>query len=222
MNEEERQRPRGEGRRRRHRLGLMLLVVVVAGVVGILAGDWLADTRAALEERRRVDEYLGLGEHTGLAGEVELLVDPMSTTVRAGEPVKVSLILKNKGDRTVTLNGWLAPAPADFESNQLPFKTIVSKSERKVAYHGNAILYPPHTKKDVFALPPGESKTIAMDVSRCADGGRWDMSSPGVYVVELWYETYLTGRYLGVNAWTGMTNHVIVRVTVEPEGGGQR
>jgi len=202
--------------KRRFRLGLILLILVVAVVTGILTGNWLADARAVLDERRRVDEHLGLGERTGLTGEIALLVDPMKLAVRAGEPVKVNLTLTNKGKEPVTLNGWFTPAPSEFESNQLPFKVIVSALGRRVEYRGDPVLFPPHTKKDFVTLGAGESKVIAMDLSRGPGSGRWDLSAPGVYKFEVWYETYLTGRYVGVNAWTGMTNHVIVEVTVQP------
>lgn len=212
-----RQQSGREERPRRIGLILFLLVLVAAGVGGVLVGDWWVDRRATLEESRRVDEYQGLGERTGLTGELALLVEPMSLSVYPGQPVKVNLTLTNKGTRAIMLNGWFTPTQADLESNQLPFKVRVSKSGQRVRYLGSAVLFPPHTKKDFFRLRPGESKTIPMDLSRGAGDGRWDMSTPGVYTVEVWYETYLSGRYIGVKAWTGLTNHVIVQVTVIPE-----
>ena len=195
---------------------LVLLALIAVGAGGIWTGNRLADRRAALEDEIRMDEYLGLGTRTGLTTDVALLVDPLSLTVRPNQQVKVNLTLVNRGRRKVRLNGWLTPAPAGFESNQLPFKVIVTSNGRRVRYRGNAVLFPPHTKKDFFTLRPGERRVIPVDLSRGPNNGRWDISAPGDYTFEVWYETYLTGRYIGVRhgVLTGMTNHVIVKVAV--------
>ncbi|HUV05120.1 MAG TPA: hypothetical protein VMX94_08430 [Armatimonadota bacterium] len=202
--------------RRVYKYGLILLAFLAAGVGGVWTGNWLADRRAALEDKIRMDEYLGLGTRTGLTTDVGLLVDPLSLAVRPSREVKVNLTLVNRGRRTVKLNGWFTPAPAYFESNQLPFKVIVTRDGRSVPYRGNAALFPPHTKKDFVTLRPGERRLIPVDLSRGPGNGRWDLSAPGDYTLEVWYETYLTGRCVGVEALTGMTNHVIVKVTVRP------
>lgn len=193
---------------------LILAALIAAGIGGVWTGNRLADRRAALDEEIRMDEYVGLGARTGLTTDLALLVDPLSLMVRPGEQIRVNLTLVNRGSRMVKLNGWLVPAPADFESNQLPFKVAVTKDGRRVGYSGNAVLLPPHTKKDFFALRPGERKVISVALSHGPNNGRWDTSTPGDYTFEVWYETYLTGRYVGVNALTGMTNHVIVKVTI--------
>ena len=195
---------------------LVLLALIAAGAGGVWTGNRLADRRASLEDEIRMDEYLGLGTRTGLTTEVALLVDPLSLTVRPGRQVKVNLTLVNRSRRKVKLNGWLTPAPADFESNQLPFKVIVTREGSRVGYRGNAVLFPPHTKKDFFTLRPGGRRVIPVDLSRGPNNGRWDMSATGDYTFEVWYESYLTGRYVGVRhgGLTGMTNHVIVKVTV--------
>jgi hypothetical protein len=211
---------RRSGRSPWWKIGLVILVVAVAGVGGVLTGNRLADKRAVVDEGRRLDEDIGLGERTGLTGALDLQVAPTSLNVASGQPAKVNLTLTNKTDRPLTLNGWLNPAPADFISNQIPFKMMVTRAGSKVAFRGNPVLYPPHEKKDFFQLRPGARKVIPVDLSELHGIGRWDMSAPGEYAVELWYETYLTGRYVGISAWTGMTNHVIVRVTVRPGEAG--
>lgn len=196
-------------------LGLALLVMILAAVAGIRTGNWIVHRRAVAEEARRVDEYVGLGERTGLTGELELQVEPRSMTVAAGQPIKIEIALINRTPKTIRLNSWLSQAPAEFRSNQLPFKVIVTKAGKPVAFQGNIPLFPPHTKRDFRELGPGQSLPIEVaDLSKSVKIGKWDMSSPGVYRVEIWYETYLTGRYIGVQAWTGMTNHVVVQVTV--------
>lgn len=208
------------------RLGLILLVLVIAGVAGVWTGNKLADKRAVTNkqnnEARRLDEDLGLGQRSGLTGDLDLKVDQIKLTVDSGKPVKVVLTLTNKTRKLLMLNDWFTPAPADFKSNQLPFKVIVSKAGRKVPFLGNAIIYPPHTKKDFLKIEPGKSKSIPVELSRYPGIGRWDMTASGNYTIELWYETYLTGKYVGVNAWTGMTNHVIMQVTVRPQNGKPR
>lgn len=215
---------REEGRRERRRelwqwrrLVLILCVLAVAGVSAVLTGGWLADRRAAQDEERRLDEHVGLGERTGMTGDLALHVDPLDLAISPGQDAGVNLTLTNKTSETMMLNAWFTPAPADFGSNQLPLKMIVSTSGRKVGFIGDPVLFPPHRKSDFIELQPGQSKVIPVELSRSAGMGRWDMSAPGDYTVELWYETYLTGRYIGVNAWTGMTNHVVVRVTVRPQ-----
>jgi len=196
-------------------LGLALLVMIVAAVTGIRTGNWIVHRRAVADEARRVDEYVGLGERTGLTGELELQVEPRSMTIAAGQPIKIELTLINKTPKTILLNSWFWEAPAEFRSNQLPFKVIVTRSGKTVGFRGNVPLFPPHTKRDFRELGPGQSLPIEVaDLSKTPRIGTWDMSSPGVYRVEIWYETYLTGRYIGVHAWTGMTNHVVVQVTV--------
>ena len=195
-------------------LVLVLLVTAIAAVGGIVAGNWIFRGRAAAQEFARLDEYVGLSERTGLTGELDLQVSPVSLTVAPGKSAKVTLTLTNRTTRPMTLNGWLTPAPALFQSNQLPFKVQITQNGKPVRYTGNLVLYPPHTKKDFFVLRPGQSRQIVTDLSRGTDGGKWDLSKPGVYTAEAWHESYLTGRYIGVHAWTGMTNHVIVKITV--------
>ena len=196
-------------------LGLALLVIVVAAVAGIRAGNWMVHRRAVADEARRIDEYVGLGERTGLTGDLELQVEPRSMTIAVGQPIKINLTLINKTPKPMMLNSWFVEAPAEFRSNQLPFKVIVTKSGKTVGFRGNVPLSPPHEKQDFRRLGPGESLAITVgDLSKPSRIGTWDMSSPGVYNVEIWYETYLSGHYIGVHAWTGMTNHVVVQVTV--------
>lgn len=161
-----------------------------------------------------MDEYTGLGDRTGIAGDLALFVQPMRLSIKPGQPVKVRLVLTNKGKRPMFLSKRLSPAPAAYESNQLPLKVTVTRNGLPVEYRGDPVLYPPHTKRDFFRLDPGRSRHLTVDLSAGPQGGRWDMSAPGEYVVEAWYETYLTGRYIGVNAWTGMSNHVVLQVTV--------
>lgn len=194
---------------------IALLVIIVAAVSGVIAGNAIIRNRTAAAESARIDEYLGLGERTGLTGDVDLQVSPMSLSVQSGKLANVKLTLVNRTSRSLKMNGWLSPAPESFRNNQLPFKVKITRNGRPVRYAGNAILFPPHTKKDFFALRPGQSKQITMDVSRGAADGKWEMSAPGNYTAEIWYETYLTGKQIGVKAWTGMTNHVVVRVTVK-------
>lgn len=193
---------------------VILLTLMAAGVCGVLAGNWWADRRAAYEEGRRVDEHLGLGTRTGLTGDLALEVEPVSLRTVSGGEVKVTLTLRNTGRKPLVLSSWLTPAPRDFSGNQLPLKVAVTRDGHRVAYQGQAVLHPPHEKKDFITLRPGERKSISVDLSRGPDNGRWDTSVPGNYSYEVWYETYLSGRYVGVNAWTGMTNHVIVKAAV--------
>ena len=195
-------------------IGIALVIVIVAAVLGIKTARWITQRRAVAEEGRRVDEYLGLGARTGMTGDLELQVNPLSLTIRSGQPAKVRLALINHTRKAMRLNSWLTPAPSFFDSNQFPFRIKMSAAGRAVTYNGGVSLPPPHTRKDFFVLRPGEARTIEMDVSHGPEGGVWDISRPGVYAAEIWYQTYVTGRWIGVNAWTGMTNHVIVRITV--------
>ena len=195
---------------------LIAIILIAAGVGGILAGNWLSRRNAIREEGRRVDEYQGLGERTGLTGEVTLQVNPISMTVESGDRFSASLTLTNKTSRALLLNNWLTPAPARFQSNQLPVKMVVRKSGRGVRFFGQPKLLPLHAKKDFAALGPGKSKVFRVEMNTVGGMGRWDIAEPGVYSVEIWYETYLSGKYIGVKAWNGMTNHVVVQVTVRP------
>lgn len=195
---------------------LIAVLLAATAIGGVLAGNYLSRRNAVQAEGRRVDEYQGLGDRTGLTGEVTLLVKPLSITVESGDRFSVSLILTNKTSRTLLLNDWFTPAPAKFGSNQLPIKMIVRRSGQEVEFLGQPRLLPPHTRKDFMALAARESKTFPVEVTTAGGTGRWDMAEPGNYSVELWYETYLSGRYIGVKAWNGMTNHVVVQVTVRP------
>ena len=203
------------------KFGLVLLVLVIAAAAGVFFGNRCADRwaqrRAATERLRRMDESVGLGPRTGLTGELELQVSSVKLAVYPGRPINIRLTLTNRTSKPMILNGWLTPAPVGLDSNQLPFKLVVSRAGQKVAFRGNAVLFPPHAKKDFFKLDPGQSREIPMELPRCPGIGGWDMSAPGDYSIEIWYETYLTGKYVGVDAWTGMTNHVVVQVTVYPQ-----
>lgn len=206
-----------QDRRQIWRFGIILALLVVVGAIGVRMGNWLADSSAKSTRQREVDEYLGLGQRTGLTGELSLAVKSTRLVVYPGQPVAVELTLTNRSSKSLVLNDWFTPAPAVFESNQLPLKVNITRDGRRVPLHGSAVLYPPHTKKDFMKLRPGGSKSVKVELSGKDDIGKWDMSSPGTYTVDIWYETYLTGRYIGANAWTGMTNHVIVNVTVVPQ-----
>lgn len=197
---------------------MAVIAISTAVTFGIIFGNWLADRSKSSTDLQRMDEYLGLGERTGIAGDVALQVDPGSLDIHPGQPAKVKLTLKNEGLSTAYLNGWLAPTPANLDSNQFPVKVKITKDKHKVLYRGSFSLPPFHMKKDFFALDPGKSKDISVDLAASPGNGRWEMSSPGTYEVEVWYETYLTGKYIGMKAWTGTTNHVIVRVRVASEG----
>lgn len=190
-------------------------ILLIGAIGGIVVGMLLSRPDAKEEKLRRIDEYTGLGERTGLTGDLALTVDPVSLTVVQVRPIRVRLVLENRTARTLVLNGWLTPAPADFNISQLPFKVRVTAGGRPVPFRGSPLLFPPHTKKDFFKLRPGERKTVSVDLAGSPGIGKWDLSAPGEYAFEVWYETYLTGRYIDVNAWTGMTNHVIVQVTVK-------
>ena len=196
---------------------LIIAGLIVTAVLGVMAGNWWADRHASSDKLIRMDEYVGLGPRTGLTGEVELLVQPTSLMIESGQPVNINLTLINRTKKTLVMNGWLVPTPSEFKNNQFPIKIVCSQNRRGVPYRGNITLLPPHKKKDFFNLQPGERKTVTFDLSRGPGDGRWDAAAPGVYTFEVWYETYLTGRYIGVDAWTGMTNHAIVLVTVAPK-----
>ena len=71
------------------RLGLILLALVIVGIGGVLTGGRLADRRAALDEERRLDEHVGLGERTGMTGDLALSVRPLNLIVRQGQDVKI-------------------------------------------------------------------------------------------------------------------------------------
>ena len=193
---------------------LVTVVVMIAAVLGVLAGRLVSKRRAVADEARRVDEYLGLGPRTGLTGDLELQVAPLSLTIRAGQPARIRLTLINRSNKPMLLNNWLSPVPSYFETNQYPIKVKMTFHGQLAPYRGGVVLMPPHARKDFFVLPPGASKEIEFDVSRGMGRESWDMSRPGVYHAEIWYETYLSGRYIGVRAWTGMTNHVVVPITV--------
>ena len=204
------------GKRHNPLIYVVIAVLLIAvGIGGVWVGNRLSRTSAVQEEGRRVDEYEGLGERTGLTGEVTLDAEPLSVTVESGEKFTVDLTLTNKTSRPLLLNDWFTPAPAKFQSNQLPVKMIVRRAGQEVQFFGQPQLLPPHTKKDFVKLNQGESKRFSVTLPM-PDGGRWDMAQPGNYSVEIWYETYLSGKYIGVEAWNGMTNHVIVQVTVRP------
>lgn len=189
-------------------------ILLIGAIGGIVVGMLLSRPDAKEEKLRRIDEYTGLGERTGLTGDLALTVDPVSLKVVPGRPIRVRLTLENRTFRTLVLNGWLSPAPADLNISQLPFKVRVTAGGRPVPFLGSPVLYPPHEKKDFFKLRPGERKTISVDLAGYPGIGRWDLSAPGDYIFEVWHETYLTGRYIGVQAWTGSTNHVLVQATI--------
>lgn len=195
---------------------LILLVVTAAILGGVYTGKWISSRQPDPVKQQRLDESLGLAERTGITGDLALQVYPVNLTVKSGDPIKVSLSLKNNSKQDMILNKWLTPAPASYENNQLPMKQIVKSSNKFVGYRGNIILFPPHNKQDFVKLSSGNTYTFFADLVKGPDDGRWNISTPGRYSVELWYETYLTGQYSGVHAWTGMTNHVIVKVTVLP------
>jgi len=196
------------------RFALILAILAFAGVAGVLVGNSLAGRDSVRDEAGRIDEYQGLGERTGLTGELALAVEPMSLAVQTGQPITVNLNLTNTTRKKMILNGWLTPVPAELNSNQMPIQVQVSREGRKVGFQGNSILLPPHTEDDFFVLEPGKSKVVQVDLSRTASGV-WNVREPGDYAFEVWYETYLTGKYVGVKAWTGMTNHVVVQVRVQ-------
>lgn len=205
--------------RLRMRIALILLVLVIAAASGVMTGRWVVRGQDSPEDLIRMDEYLGLGERTGLAGKLLLRAEPSEYTVNADVPIRIKLVLTNSGKRSLTLNSWFQPAPADLRSNQLPIKVKIFKEGNKLPYHGNALLLTPHTKKDFFTLGPGKSRDIYVDLR--SGSNTWDMASPGLYTAEIWYETYLTGKYVGVDAWTGMTNHVVVQIQVGTSRGSK-
>lgn len=207
---------------RKRRYGLVAVAVAVAAGMGLLAGNWAGDRldRHASERERlaQVDEYQGLAQRVGITGEVVLDVHPASQTIAPGTPAVLTVRLTNRSRKRIFLNSWVEPYPALLASNQLPLKVDIRLNRERISYHGDAVVRALHEKEDFVALRPGESRTVTIDLAKPAGRGRWDMSTPGVYEVALWYETYLSGKWVGVNAWTGMTNPVVVQVVIAAPG----
>ncbi len=199
---------------------LVAAVIIVAAVAGLLVGNIISarlDARARENERlAQIDEYQGLAQRSGITGDLVLDVDPPTQTVKPGGSVKCTVRLTNRSKRTMRLNSWIEPYPAMLGSNQIPLKVDIRMRRQPVTYHGDSIVLPPHTNEDFFMLRPGQGKSTTIDLSKPAGRGRWDFSTPGTYEVALWYETYLSGNWIGVKAWTGRTNPYVVQVVVGP------
>ncbi len=195
------------------------MIVVIAAAAGLLVGNRVSTRMEQRAEEREklahVDEYQGLAQRSGITGELLLDVQPPSQTVTPGSPIELTVKLTNRSKRRMMLNSWIEPYPALLTSNQLPLKIDIRYKRQRITYHGDAVLRPLHEKKDFLPLRPGESKSTVIDLSKPAGRGRWDMSAPGTYEVAVWYETYLSGKWIGVKAWTGMSNPVVVLVTVK-------
>lgn len=195
---------------------IVLILFAISCIAGIYTGNAILDRRNEAAKQQNIDETIGLGEHTGITGELLLYVDPVKVVIRRGQPAFVTLTLKNNTKKDILINGWLILAPARFGSNQLPLKQTIRLGGKDVDYKGSITLYPPHKKDDFIKLKPGKEYKFKLDITKGAGNGEWKITRPGIYEVELWYETYLTGKYSGVNAWTGMTNHVVVKLQVLP------
>ena len=198
---------------------IMLAVAVIAvGYAGLRFGGWLFNRPTGMkpEDVRWIDEYQGLGQRTGVSRELVISGEPSAMSVRARKPIRVRVRLTNRGRRTLILNSWLRPYPAYLESNQLPLKVSIAKDGRALTCRGNAEMLPPHTKTDFFRLGSGRSRDVTFDLATTRGSTVWDLTQPGEYDVRIWYETYLTGRSIGVKAWTGVTNAALVRITVHP------
>jgi hypothetical protein len=198
---------------------LVAAVIVVAAVAGLLAGVLICrrlDVRAGENEKfAQIDEYQGLAQRSGITGDLTLDVEPASQTVRPGAPLRLTVRLTNRSKRVLTLNSWIEPYPAMLGSNQLPLKVDIRLRREPVTYHGDSVILPLHTRNDFLTLRPGESKSTVIDITKPASGrGRWDLSTHGTYEIAFWYETYLSGKWIDVNAWTGMTNPYVVQVVV--------
>ncbi|MCL6519858.1 MAG: hypothetical protein K6T99_08500 [Armatimonadetes bacterium] len=199
------------------KFALLILTFVAVGVGGFTFGNWLLDRwggGSKAEEIRWVDEYQGLGERSGTSTALKIQAEPSSLTVRAGQPIRITIRLTNYSQRRLTLNAWLEPYPAYFRSNQFPLKVFILKSGKPIRFKGNATILPPHTKYDFFYLEPGATRSVNINLASGFRGGKWDFSEPGEYEVYLWYETYLTGRSIGLDAWTGRTNAVCVKIRI--------
>ncbi len=61
-----------------------------------------------------------------------------------------------------------------------------------------------------------------IDLLNPGNRGSWEMSAPGTYEIAVRYETYLSGKWIGVKAWTGMTSPVVVSVRVQARRGQTR
>ncbi len=197
---------------------LLVIALLAVGICGFKFGNWLLDKRygSRAENIRWVDEYQGLGERSGTSTALRIQAEPSLLVVRSGKPMLITIRLVNRSQRCLTLNAWLEPYPAYFQSNQFPLKVVILKSGKPVQCKGNATILPPHTRKDFFQLEPGQTRVININFADGFRGGEWDFSEPGEYTVYLWYETYLTGRSIGLDAWTGRTNAVCVKVRVLP------
>lgn len=206
-------------RQNRQRTVLVIILLVIAAGAGILTGNWLSNTHKSSEDLAHLDEYIGVGKRTAIPGDLELTVNPVTLSVNHDDPIRVTLKLTNHSKQSMLLNNWFTPAPSDLRSNQMPFKVIVRGNGRNANYRGTMNILPPHKSGDFQTLDAGKSIDIPMELSQGSSAKGWDMSTPGLYSAEIWYETYLTGKYIGVNAWTGLTNHVVVQITVQGSEG---
>jgi hypothetical protein len=191
-------------------LYIALPIFLLAAFAGIYTGNRLSDRISAKNDQVYIDEYTGLGARTGLTGELELAVNPVKISTHKGQPARVEITITNSSRKNILLNGWLKPMPANFNSNQFPVKVSIKRAGKPMERKGSLDIMPAHAKKDFITLRPGESRSFTVDLT----GFGFNLSKPGLYSAEFWYETYLSGRYAGVKAWTGMTNHAIVQLIV--------
>jgi len=197
---------------------LIPVVAVIVAYSGFRFGMWLFSRGSGLspEDERWIDEYHGLAERTDQSRRLGLSVEPSKIVVRVGQPIIVKVRLVNKSKKSLVLNSWLRPYPDYLKSNQFPLKISVERNGEPLFCRGNPEVRPPHTRKDFFILEPGASKEINFDLTSRHGSIVWDFSEPGRYVVSVWYESYLTGRAIGVKAFTGKTNVARTAITVLP------
>lgn len=196
---------------------LIPFLAILVAFSGFEFGKWILGRRSGLssEDEQWIDEYQGLAPRTDRSDQLFLSIEPSSAVVRVGQPIVLKVRITNKGSKPLVLNSWLEPYPACFKSNQFPLKVSVVRDGQELACRGNAELRPFHTKKDFFDLKPGESREVRFDLTSRKRSFVWDFARPGNYRVSVWYESYLTGRPIGVRAFTGKSNTATVNILVE-------
>lgn len=201
------------------KLILALAITVTALLLGSRVGEWFSDRRMNYESENRVDEYVGLGKRTGLTGQLTLDVTPREITVKSGDPIKVDVTFKNNSPNDILLSKELAPVPSYWDSSQFPLKLKITRNGKEITHSGNIVLLAEQDRNDFFTISGKQNKTVEVDLSQGPKGGKWNNTRPGTYRYEIWYETYRSGRAIGIKAWTGMTNHAVINVEVLRTGG---
>lgn len=140
--------------------------------------------------------------------EIQLIIPRESYSV--GEPIDVTIVLKNRSSDSIVINQRMGVNPTDMADGHWELKFDIKYPPETPPFPKPRVNRGDPDSEDFSTLPPGGEMTKTFILTD------WHlMQFLGTYEVKAVYRNVIDGSQFGLSAWTGeiTSNSVFVKVT---------